>query len=384
MAKGKKKIYQKYEEELPEKLLEETKKETKDLNQKQTEKVMEEVLKEYKKRQVEPGEAAGAIAAQSIGERATQMTLKTFHVAGLSEGVSVVQGLPRLEELIETRKTPKKEVCRIRPKKEIEKNKEKVVKIAKKIEETKTNDIGKVEEDLVEEKIIIKPDMEKIEKLGIEMNEIAEKIKEKIRRKPEKIEKDKIIFKPKASTLKSLRRYVEKAENTRIIGIEGIEKATLVEKEENGETRYEIHTDGSNLKEVLKTDDIDPEKTDSNSIPEIYKTLGIEATRKMLYKELMEITEEYNINKRHILLISDALTRSGRPTPIGRHGISGEKESVLARAAFEEQIKHLLKAAQKGEKDELKGVAENIIVGNPIPVGTGMVDLRIDLEKQKN
>jgi len=273
MAKGKKKIYQKYEEELPEKLLEETKKETKDLNQKQTEKVMEEVLKEYKKRQVEPGEAAGAIAAQSIGERATQMTLKTFHVAGLSEGVSVVQGLPRLEELIETRKTPKKEVCRIRPKKEIEKNKEKVVKIAKKIEETKTNDIGKVEEDLVEEKIIIKPDMEKIEKLGIEMNEIAEKIKEKIRRKPEKIEKDKIIFKPKASTLKSLRRYVEKAENTRIIGIEGIEKATLVEKEENGETRYEIHTDGSNLKEVLKTDDIDPEKTDSNSIPEIYKTL---------------------------------------------------------------------------------------------------------------
>jgi len=104
----------------------------------------------------------------------------------------------------------------------------------------------------------------------------------------------------------------------------------------------------------------------------------------MLYKELMEITEEYNINKRHILLISDALTRSGRPTPIGRHGISGEKKSVLARAAFEEQIKHLLKAAQKGEKDELKGVAENIIVGNPIPVGTGMVDLRIDLEKQKN
>ncbi len=380
----KKDPYKKYEEKLPKKLLEKTKEKAEDLNKKETEKLFEKTYEEYKRREIEPGEAAGALAAQAIGERATQMTLKTFHVAGLSEGVSVVQGLPRVEEILEVRKTPKREVCRIKPKKDIEKNKEEVIEIAKKIEETKAKDIAKIEEDINEEKIKVKPEKEKMEKYSLEAREVADKIKENIRRKPEKVEEDEIIFEPNASSLKSLRRYIEKTENTRIKGVKGIERATLVEKEtEEGETRYEIHTDGSNLEEVLEIEGIDSERTESNSIPETYKTLGIEAARQIIFKELSQITEEYNIDKRHILLIADAITRDGELQAIGRHGISGDKKSVLARAAFEEQIKHLLKAAQKGEKDELEGIAENIIVGNPIPLGTGSVNLQIDLQQEK-
>ncbi len=381
---AKKDIYKEYQDKLPEKLLEKAKEKSQDLNQKQTKEMLEKTLKEYEQRKIEPGEAAGGIAAQAIGERATQMTLKTFHVAGLSEGVSVVQGLPRVEELVETRKNPKREVCMIKPKKEFETNREKVEEIRAKIEETKAKDIAEIEEDFAEEKIIIKPDQEKMKELNLEPKEIAEKIKKKIRRTPEEVKKDKIIFKPNSSSLKSLRRYVEKTEKTRVKGVEEIERATLVEKEtEEGETRYEIHTDGTNMEEILEIEEVDSKRTYSNSVPETYKVLGIEATREILYRELVKVTEEYGINKRHLLLIADALTRKGRPTPIGRHGLSGEKSSVLARAAFEEQVKHLLKAAQKGEKDPLKGIAENIIVGNPIPMGTGTVDLKIDLEQQK-
>jgi DNA-directed RNA polymerase subunit A" len=78
---------------------------------------------------------------------------------------------------------------------------------------------------------------------------------------------------------------------------------------------------------------------------------------------------------RHIMLVSDLMTFDGDIRAVGRHGVAGEKPSVLARAAFELTVDHLLEAGIKGSVDELRGVSENIVVGKPINLGTGGVKL---------
>jgi DNA-directed RNA polymerase subunit A" len=79
------------------------------------------------------------------------------------------------------------------------------------------------------------------------------------------------------------------------------------------------------------------------------------------------------------MLLADAMTANGYLTSIGRHGLAGQKAGVLARAAYEETIKHLVNATIKGEEDRLLGITENIIIGQTVPVGTGKVKLKIKL-----
>ena len=95
----------------------------------------------------------------------------------------------------------------------------------------------------------------------------------------------------------------------------------------------------------------------------------------------MQVLEMQNLNvdKRHCMLLADAMTMGGDINSIGRHGLSGEKAGVLARAAFEETVKHLINAAVRGEDDKLIGVTENIIVGQTVPVGTGLVKLKMKI-----
>ena len=84
-----------------------------------------------------------------------------------------------------------------------------------------------------------------------------------------------------------------------------------------------------------------------------------------------------SVDVRHIMLVADIMTSEGEVKSIGRHGISGEKSSVLARAAFEETGKHLLRASIRGEVDDLTGIIENIIIGQPIPLGTGSIGVKM-------
>ncbi|MFB0557900.1 MAG: DNA-directed RNA polymerase subunit A'', partial [Candidatus Bathyarchaeia archaeon] len=122
-------------------------------------------------------------------------------------------------------------------------------------------------------------------------------------------------------------------------------------------------------------------RTTTNDIHEIAKILGIDAARNALIKEAHSVLEEQglDVDVRHVMLVSDIMTNSGEVQQIGRHGISGEKSSVLARAAFELTIQHLVNAAIKGETDPLKGVIENIIVGQSMPLGTGSVELFMNM-----
>jgi DNA-directed RNA polymerase beta' subunit len=169
------------------------------------------------------------------------------------------------------------------------------------------------------------------------------------------------------------RKLLNKVTSHHVKGIPGIRRVLLTE--EKGE--WVIRTDGSNLPKVLDVLGIDPTRTTTNHIHEIAKTLGIEAARSVIMKEGMGVLEEQglDVDIRHIMLAADIMTATGEVRQIGRHGVSGEKSSVLARAAFEITVPNIVEAAIKGESDPLKGVTENVIVGQSVPIGTGLVDL---------
>ncbi|HEY6237806.1 MAG TPA: hypothetical protein VIZ68_01290, partial [Thermoplasmata archaeon] len=172
---------------------------------------------------------------------------------------------------------------------------------------------------------------------------------------------------------KKLLEASEEAKAIRIKGVPGIKRA-LIKKEKD---EYVIYTEGSALEGVLDIPGVDAGRTTTNSVFEIYKVFGVEAARAALVLEASRTLSEQGlgVDIRHLMLVSDVMTNEGDIRAIGRHGISGKKTSVLARAAFEITAAHLLKAAITGEVDELKGVAENIIVGQPITLGTGAVNL---------
>jgi DNA-directed RNA polymerase, subunit A" (EC 2.7.7.6) len=166
----------------------------------------------------------------------------------------------------------------------------------------------------------------------------------------------------------------------RLKGIKGI-KRVLVQKEGD---EYVLHTDGSNLSAVLQVKGVDPHKVYTNNISEIAEVLGIEAARSAIIKEAFQVLDQQglDVDMRHVILIADLMTCTGKIRQIGRHGVSGEKSSVLARAAFEVTVKHLLDAASHGEEDALEGVTENVIVGQSIPLGTGVVELFMRFPKE--
>jgi DNA-directed RNA polymerase subunit A' len=144
-----------------------------------------------------------------------------------------------------------------------------------------------------------------------------------------------------------------------------------------------IQTTGSNLAKVLEIDGIDKRNVRTNNVFEIAATLGIEAARNALINELSTTLEDQGleVDSRYIMLVADMMCSRGYLQQIGRHGIAGTKDSVLARAAFEITVPTIAQAALTGEVEELKGVTENVIVGSNIPVGSGTVDLYMQVSK---
>jgi DNA-directed RNA polymerase subunit A" len=172
---------------------------------------------------------------------------------------------------------------------------------------------------------------------------------------------------------KTIQQIAADAKKTQIKGISEISRVVL-RKEAEG---YVIYTEGSNLAKVMKVDGVDTTRTTTNNFREIYDVLGIEAARNAIMNEAHRtlLEQGLTVDIRHLMLVSDVMTVDGSIRAIGRHGISGEKSSVLARAAFEITVNHLLEAGMQGEVDPLEGVAENIIVGQPVSLGTGAVNL---------
>jgi len=168
--------------------------------------------------------------------------------------------------------------------------------------------------------------------------------------------------------------------NTRIKGVPDIERVTIVKQNEE----WVIQTAGSNLSKIIYVEGIDLSRVTTNNVYEIWQTLGIEAARTALVREVTNTLEEQGleVDIRHIMLVADLMTSKGYLQQIGRHGIAGTKTSVLARAAFEITVPTIAKASMEGQTEALKGVTENVIVGATVPVGTGMVDLYMKVNEQ--
>ncbi len=300
--------------------------------------------------------------------------MRTFHHAGVAE-IGVTQGLPRMIEIVDARKVPSTPSMEVHLKEELKDDRDKAKDIASKLEITRLKDVADVEIDMAETNIVIKPDMSSLEEKNIKLDETVEKLK-----KTRGIEGDvsvsgnEINITVEEGKFSLLHEAVENAKDMKIKGVKGIERGVI--RRDGGE--FVIYTEGSNLEEVLKMEGVDIKKTTTNSPFEIYNVLGIEAARNSVIHEAKNTLDEQGleVDIRHVMLVADIMTNEGDLKAIGRHGVSGKKTSVLARAAFEITSQHLLRAAIIGEEDELNGVAENVIVGQPITQGTGDVDVK--------
>ena len=326
------------------------------------------------KERFEPGEVIGIIAAQSISEPATQMTMRTYHTAATA-GIRVTYGLPRLIEIFDAKKSPETPMLTIYLKKSFN-TPTSATKIAEEIVEKRVLNFIKrialnLNENAIDIDILDRRNLPKIVKVLKEtFKEI--KIKEKT---------DKITVYPKEGTLiNELQKLKEKILNVHVSGIKAVSNGFVSKEGEN----WIISTIGSNLAEVLKVDEVDETRTISNDIHEVSTVLGIEAARNVIIGEAIKTMQQQalDVDIRHVMLVGDIMTFSGEVKSIGRYGIAGAKTSILARAAFEETIKHLVRASIRNEVDEFQGIFENVMIGQVIPSGTGMFDLVAKIEEE--
>ena len=236
-----------------------------------------------------------------------------------------------------------------------------------------------METDITGMRVLVRPDPDKMKEKRISLSDL-EKMMKKVKgvemmEKSEEEKEEGAVFVARSGqpSYRRLQKLVETVKSHKIKGVDGIHRA-IIRKRGSG---FVIYTEGSNLSAILEMEKVDPTKTKTNSIQEIYDVLGVEAARNSIISEANNTLREQGltVDIRHIMLVSDIMTNDGDVKAIGRHGISGRKSSVLARAAFEITSTHLLTAGIIGEEDKLDGVAENVIVGQPITLGTGAVNL---------
>jgi DNA-directed RNA polymerase subunit A" len=374
MSLSEKEVQEKLEDlDLPSSIKEALASELKDANasEQQIDEILAQVAADYEHSRVEPCEAVGVVAAQSIGEPGTQMTMRTFHYAGVAE-INVTLGLPRLIEIVDARKIPSTPTMTIRLNSEYAGDRDRAREVAWAIESTSILHLGSIATDLAEMNVIIELNPGAMEQRKITAEEVAERLKEETGLSVDRKE-NLLVMAPEEPSYRELLQLVEKIKRICLKGVEGI-KRVVIRKESD---EYVLYTEGSSLKKVTQFDGVDPARIKTNNINEIGEVLGIEAARNAIINEATDTLREQglSVDVRHIMLVSDIMTVDGDVKQIGRHGVSGEKASVLARAAFEVTVNHILDAAIRGDVDDLKGVTENVIVGQPIQLGTGDVKL---------
>ena len=341
------------------------------VSSKQLDEIVSQVSSDYQHSRVEPCEAVGVVAAQSIGEPGTQMTMRTFHYAGVAE-INVTLGLPRLIEIVDARKIPSTPTMTIKLNQDYAHDRDLAREVAWAIESSSILHLGSIATDLAEMNVIIELNPGALDQRKITAEEVATRLKEETGLAVDQKE-NLLVMAPEEPSYRELLQLVEKIKRLSLKGVEGI-KRVVIRKEGD---EYILYTEGSSLKKVMQFDGVDPTRIKTNNINEIGEVLGIEAARNAIINEATDTLREQglSVDVRHIMLVADIMTVDGELKQIGRHGVSGEKASVLARAAFEVTVNHILDAAIRGDVDDLKGVTENVIVGQPIQLGTGDVTL---------
>lgn len=345
------------------------------MKEKQFDELLTRVGRDLESKKIDPFEAVGIIAAQSIGEPGTQMTMRTFHFAGVRE-MNVTLGLPRLIEIVDARRIPSTPSMTVYLKPEFENSEEVVLNVVKELENTTVIDVADIITDITQMLLTIKPDQAKMSERLVNHSDLLDALaKMKGITVISDADSNDIAVKPQQESFKRLYQIQEQLKTLTIKGVPGIKRA--IARVDQATKSWILYTQGSNLKEVLEIDEVDANRTFTNDIIEIAQVLGIEAARNSIYGESLRTLSEQGleVDQRHLMLVADMMTFGGSVRAVGRQGISGRKSSVLARAAFEITTKHLLRAGLLGEVDPLTGVAENIIVGQPITLGTGAVNL---------
>ncbi len=329
---------------------------------------------------IEPAEPVGTVAAQSIGEPGTQMTLRTFHYAGVAE-FSVTQGLPRLIELVDARRFPSTPIMKIFLEEEYAHDEEMAKEVHNRIEQIRIENITyDVDLDFIEWRIHINLIPEMLKKKNISIDDIPKILKRYKKKGSIKKEKYSIIIDSGIEDLQKLQKLREKILKKVIKGVRGIKRGLITKDSKVDE--WIIQTEGTNLQGVLEIEGVDSTRTYSNHIHEVQKIFGIEAARNLLINEALEVLEDQglDVDLRHLLILADLMCQNGTVLSIGRHGISGSKSSVFARAAFEVTVNQLLDAGIYGEEELLLGIPENVIIGQIVPMGTGGVELMMSLD----
>ena len=333
----------------------------------------------YSKMHMDPGEAVGVIAATSLGEPGTQLTMRTFHMVGVAE-VNVTLGLPRLIEILDARKVPSTPTMHIYLNKPYNKSKDKSDLVAQKIKQTVLEDISsEFTMDMSASSVVVKLDKHAMERRSINIDKVYAQLKKSLKSNTVVKKTSSIEIKDSDKDIKKLFKLKEKLKNMFVSGVSGISDVLAFKEGDE----FIIQTLGSNLKGISLFEEIDFNRTKTNNFYEIHDTLGIEAAREAMINEVLYILDKEGmaVDERHIALIVDVMTRDGVIKGITRHGITKEKESVLARAAFEIPINHLVEASVRGEIDKLDSVVENVMINQPVPIGTGLPELFVKMTK---
>ncbi|CAH8459699.1 unnamed protein product [Dicrocoelium dendriticum] len=337
------------------------------------------VKEKYERALVEPGTAVGALCGQSVGEPATQMTLKTFHFAGVAS-MNITQGVPRMREIVNAAtkiKTPLISVTLIDP---FSASLARQVKMA--IEPTRLADISiTLRQCLTPEDVYvaIELDEKRMIRRGITAAHVALVLQQaKLRKaKLSRVTYSRNFVYVYPADLNSLETVVKALEDQVVKGIPGVARV-VIQQDKDGEHR--IYVEGAKLREVMCVPGIIPERTRSNNVLEIEKVLGVEAARRVVIEELLAVMEGHGVevNVRHVMLLADVMTNRGEIYGYQRTGMAKAKNSVLCLASFERTGDHLFEAAYHCQDDKLTGVTESIILGNPTRLGTGTFDLLSD------
>lgn len=323
----------------------------------------------------EEGEAVGVIAAQSFGEAITQIF---YDSSKKGSDPHSVQYLHRLIEILDARKLISNPTMTIYFDDEYKNDEEFVRKVASQIGKTTLNDVlSEFSLDYANNRLVAYLDSEKIVNRRLDYYNIIDFIERHFRNV--RIEGDKLFFESRSGTIRELRTLAERICDLQISGTRGIGKVFIYKAGiEGADSEWVIQTEGSNIGAMLRIDGIDKKRIITNDIHEIELFLGIEAARNAIVHEINKIFQEQglNVDIRHILIVADAMTSEGIVKSIGRYGISGDKSSVLARAAFERSGEQLLNASIRGEVEDLTGAIENIIVGQAIPMSKGSSSIK--------
>ena len=326
------------------------------------------------KKKLAPGEAIGLVTAQSFGEPSTQMVLRTFHFAGVQE-MQVTTGLPRLIEIFDARKKPSTPKMEIYLKNEYNNEKDSKT-LAEKIKEITLKEISsEINLEFSNKKIKITIDKDGLRKTHSTVKKIVERLNE-LGYNAKENNKTILLSVPDLG-FKEIYQLKEKLKKTIISGIKGVEQILIVKRGKD----FVVVTLGSNLKDIIELKEVNPDKLISNDIHEVANVFGIEVARQLIINEIKEVIDSQglDINERHLKLVSDAMTNTGEVKGVTRMGIIAQKASIFARATFETPIKQFTNAIIKGQSDELLSVIENIILNQPVPVGTGLPGLLVNV-----